>query len=441
MVFEPRAGFAWSPLGNDTVIRGGVGLFSDMYPGLLLDYFARNFPEVTGFNLVNDYSTNNFAMSPTEANSAAALINSCNTAFQSNFSSGGTLAGFQTAAPAGCQTPNLNDAVNPLKVPQYLEWNLEIQHSFGTRTTVSANYVGNHGYDELIINPYLNGYGYAGLPASAPDARVQNVLEFTSGGISNYNGLTLSVQRRFWHGIQGRLNYTYSHSLDDISNGGLEPYSIADSLQFQINPASPRFNYASSDYDLRNYLSADYLWDLPIKSRTAWLNMIVSGWTVSGTVFAHSGFPFSIVDGATEAANAGQNLAGITVLPQPVAPIPATCTSLNPNNPCYTASDFAVSTGFGGGRNAYRGPGYFNTDLSVRKTFVLTERTGFMVGANFYNVLNHPNFANPDSNLADAGAGFGVINSTVEPPTSPYGAAAMAATDARIIQLIGRLTF
>jgi len=443
IVFQPRVGFAWSPLGNNTVIRGGVGLFTDLYPGLLLNYFTRNFPEVTSFSLVNDYSTTNFAMSPDEANSAAALINGCNTAFQTNFAANGTLSSFQGSAPAGCRTPNLNDAVNPLKMPKYIEWNFEVQHSLGSKTVLSANYVGNHGYDELMINPYLNGYGFGGLPAAAPDPRVRNVLEFTSAGISNYNGLTLSIQRRFWHGFQGNLNYTYSHSLDDISNGGLEQYSIANSLQYQIDPRGPQFNYASSDYDLRQYLSANYTWDIPIRSNKNWLNSIIGNWTASGTLFTHSGFPYSIVDGNTQTAKSGKNMAGITVLAQPLVSIPTTCASIDPNNPCYTPSDFAQGaavTSFGGGRNAYRGPGYFNTDLSLRKTFEITERTGFMLGANFYNVLNHVNFANPNANLA-GGANFGTITSTVGAPTSPYGAAAMAATDARIIQLTTKLSW
>lgn len=439
IVFEPRVGFAWSPLGRNTVIRGGVGLFSDLYPGSILDYFTRNFPQVTSFT---NYSGAG-AMSPDDVGNAAALIASCNSIFQSNYNAGGTVADFENAAPSNCATPNLKDVVNPFKTPKYVKWNLEVQHSIGPNTIVSVDYVGNHGYDELLLNPYLNAWGVGGLPSAAPDTRVQNVLEFTNAGISNYNGVTLSLRQRFWHGLQGALNYTYSHSLDDVSNGDLEQYSLTDSLQFQMNPFNPRANYANSDYDLRHYLSANYVWDLPLKSHVESLNRIVGGWTLSGTVFYHTGFPYSIVDGITEATYSDQNLEHSIFLAQPITSIPKTCTSIDPNNPCYTSSNFAAmpaSQFSSGGRNGYRGPGFFNTDLSLRKNFQATERLGVTLGFDAYNVLNHPNFANPNANLAD-GASLGYITSTVESPTSPYGSGAMAATDARIIELVAKLIF
>jgi hypothetical protein len=114
------------------------------------------------------------------------------------------------------------------------------------------------------------------------------------------------------------------------------------------------------------------------------------------------------------------------------------------NNACFTSSHFASGaavTGFGTiPRNSFRGPGYFNTDLGLKKTFRFRERLGFTIGANAYNVLNHVNFANPVSNLASS-SNFGRIENAVQPPTSPYGAFAAAATDARIVQVMGKLTF
>jgi hypothetical protein len=72
--------------------------------------------------------------------------------------------------------------------PKYTEWNFEVHHSFGSRTAVSANYVGNRGYDEFVFNSGLNGFGFGGLPATAPDSRVATVTQLTNAGISNYNG-------------------------------------------------------------------------------------------------------------------------------------------------------------------------------------------------------------------------------------------------------------
>src|SRR6202020_2514450 len=101
--------------------------------------------------------------------------------------SGGGYAG--AAAPlGGClnrqgalTVPNLNDVSRHFQNPEYVEWNFEIQETFGTRTVVSANYVGNHGYDELAYNPTLNGFGFGTLPATAPDPRVGRVDKVYSG--------------------------------------------------------------------------------------------------------------------------------------------------------------------------------------------------------------------------------------------------------------------
>jgi hypothetical protein len=443
VVFQPRVGFAWSPAGEKTVIRGGVGLFSDLYPGQILDQFTTNFPQVTSFSLAGlgsiDASSN--------PNSAAALVAQCNTAFQNNFNSGGTAAGFLSAAPAGCATPNLNDVVAQLKNPKYIEWNLMVQHELGKRTVVSVNYVGNHGYDELLENPYLNSFGFGGLPSSAADSRVQNVLQLTNNGRSNYNGVTAAVKQQLGHGFSGQFSYTFSHTLDNVSNGGIDPYSVNDSLLNQISPFSPTsLNYSNSDYDVRHSLNASYVWDLPVKFQNRALDTIAGGWTVSGTFFYRTGLPFSVVDGTTMGMlqSAGTNLQNVTVLGQPVSTVPVTCGGASVNTPCFSESQFASGSGvttFGMiPRNSFRGPGFFNTDLGLKKTFHFHERLAFTVGANAYNVLNHVNYANPISNLA-SGSNFGSIVSAVQPPTSPYGAFAAAATDARILQVMGKITF
>src|SRR5208283_3471964 len=91
--------------------------------------------------------------------------------------------------------------------------------------------------------------------------------------------------------------------------------------------------------------------------------------------------------------------------------------------PCLNVNQFVGAGGETGfsttSKNYFRGPGYFNTDFSVLKNFALTERLRFSLGANFFNVLNHPNFANPVNDVAGQ---LGSITSTVVPPTSPYGA-------------------
>jgi hypothetical protein len=189
---QPRIGIAWTPFGAHTVIRGGAGVFSDLYPAFLLDSWTINFPEVTSFALSRP-GTLDPQGTPTKA-PAASVIAQCNSAFQSNYAAGGTAASFLKAAPSGCAVPNLNDAPGKLLNPKYAEWNLEIQHSFGSRTVVSLNYEGNHGYNLFIQNIDLNSFdpsGFGGLPKTVPDSRVGFVYGLGKSGTSNNNGVNI----------------------------------------------------------------------------------------------------------------------------------------------------------------------------------------------------------------------------------------------------------
>ncbi|MGC1167936.1 MAG: carboxypeptidase regulatory-like domain-containing protein, partial [Candidatus Acidiferrales bacterium] len=314
IVFEPRFGAAWTPFGQNTVIRGGVGLFTDLYPGTILSAIDTNFPQVNLWNvpagsLAFDLQSPGSTAFPT---SGVSLVQTCNGAFTNNYNTGGNLNSYAAAAPQcinvqGAQAvPTLSDVSRNLQNPKYVEWNLEVQHTFGNRV-VSANYVGNRGYDELIFNNDLNGFGFANLPTTVPDARVARVNFLQNTGVSNYNGITFSIQQNAWHGLTGRVNYTYSHALDDISNGGVLPFSVITSIPSQINPYNLNANYASADYDARHELTASYVYQLPFKSEHRLLNAAIGGWQLSGTMFYHSGFPFSFIDGGTSAALDGNN--------------------------------------------------------------------------------------------------------------------------------------
>jgi hypothetical protein len=470
IVFQPRLGIAWTPWGKNTVIRTGVGLFSDLYPGTALSGIDTNFPEVNlwavpGGSLAWDLNPLSSTAFP---NSGVALVEGCNSAFTSNFNSGGNFNTYAAAAPQ-CKAPTvingnpattqivptLNDVSRNLKNAKYVEWNLEIQHTLWGRTVVSANYVGNRGYDLLYFNETLNGFGFGSLPAAAPDPRVGKVNFLNSGAISNYNGLTLSVQEQSWHGLTGRLNYTYSHAFDEVSNGGVfgTPFSVITSIGVQIDPTSLRDNYGPSDYDARHQLTASYLYELPFKSQNRLLNYAVGGWQLSGTMFWRTAFPFSFIDGATIGNLAGNNLASnpaAIALLQPLFsqrsfPDAGACTV----NACFglagtgsTAPFLLTSaTNFTGtvGRNAFRGPGFVGGDMSIRKNFTLNERFRLQIGLNAYNWLNHANYGTPYPNTN--APFFGVTAFMQTPPTSPYGAFAAAATDMRMAQLTAKVIF
>ena len=446
VVFEPRIGFAWSPIGNNTVIRGGVGLFTDLYPGSILDNFTTNFPEVVSFSIPGG------TVNPADPGSGVNLVRSCNSAFQTAFHTGQTLAQYTAAAPnCASALPPLFDVTSKTLNPKYVEWNFEVQRTFGTSRVLSLNYVGNHGYNILLINPYLNGFGtFAQLPAAAPDARVSGVQQLTNNGYSNYHGLTASFQQNLWHGLTGRVSYSYSHATDNVSNGGILPYSLNQSVLLQIDPTNPNLSYGSADYDQRHLLSANYVWDLPLKSSHGLLNQIIGGWTVAGSFFYRTGFPFTIVDGQQAVALSGNNLlfngALLATIPYKPNGTPTSFGSGNPcllntSSPCFSTTSLTTPTDFSGAssRNAFRGPGYFNTDLNLRKTFHITERFAFALGANAFNVLNHPNFQNPQAN--NLSSSFGNSTALAVSPTTPYGAFASAAEGMKIVQVFGRITF
>jgi hypothetical protein len=448
VVMQPRFGFAWSPRGDQkTVLRGGVGLFSDLYPGTIVDSFARVPPSLQSFVL------SFLPYSPDEGSaSAESTVTGTNSVFISNYQAGGNAQSFLAAAPPGAARPVYNSVVSTLKNPKYLEWNLEVQQAIDQKMSFSLNYVGNKGYDEFINNAFENSYStgtptFAGLPTSRPDDHFGVVTLLKNTGVSNYHGLTGSLTRRFTAGFTGTFNYTWSHAIDEVSNGGILPYSIGDSFLNQINPTSLRsLNYGNADYDVRHNISANYVWELPFKA-SGLMNKVVSGWVLSGTVFWRSGYPYTVFDSAAPLGAVGglHNASSLTITPDflggsiPSCLYPGKVTATQ----CLQSSQFVgvgSETDFGNvPRNAFRGPHYFNSDFSILKNIPLTEHMSLGLGANAYNVFNHASFANP---ISDTSSGqFGTIQSTVEPPTSPYGAFVGSAVSGRLLQVQARLTF
>jgi hypothetical protein len=446
VVIEPRFGFAYSPWGDSTVFRGGIGLFSDLYPAQLAEPFASNAPFTTTFNVgPGGGGPGGNAVAYNAPNSLNAAGTASYNALLNGFASGGTFGSISSGllnngvvfAP-----PTMTAAPSTFKNPKYLQWNFEIEQALGQKTALTLNYVGNHGYDELAQNPTVNVYaadGFAGLPTTAPDGRFGRVNQYTNNGYSNYDGLTAILSRRMGFGFSGSINYTWSHSLDTVSNGGLDSYNLnsaGSSIMTQISPSGLRsLNYGNSDYDFRNNLSANYVWQIPYKPANKVLNGVAGGWSLAGTVFARSGEPYSVYQAAS---NFMSNAAGSYVLGNFNGGAVASCNK--GNDSCLTADQFAFGNQFGTqSRNDFRGPKYINTDLSVTKKFKLTERTNFSAGASFYNILNHPNFSSPSGNYSSGT--FGQILSTATPPSSPYGNFQGAAVSGRIIQTMLKLEF
>jgi len=449
VVYQPKIGFAWSPFGaKSTVVRGGFGIFSDAIPTGGIDDILTNAPNDPSFVLLNG------ALSPAAAGNLNGQATAANAAFRANFADGGTVPAFNFFNPGKVQ------------IPRYDEWDLEIQHALGWHTNLSVKYVGNHGEHEEITNPALNAFSPTGapfgpLPTTQPDPRFGVVAQTQNVGNSNYNGVTLTAAHTVNGGFQFQASYTYSHALDEISNSSLNPFGVNTvgnvDVVTPLNPFNIRqLNYGNADYDIRQSFVMNYVWSDAIRHLTSrGPNALVKGWTLSGTIFKHTGFPYSIFSsnetaalqgslfGSTNTATTTTVLANVVGAPNVNCGASAAELVNGLPNPCYSAANFADPTNNFGTqrRNQFRGPGYFDTDFDFEKGFAIPkwESAKFSVGARFFNLFNHPNFAFPNTN-ADSGQ-FGQITSTVSQPTTIYGAGLGADASPRVIELQGKLTF
>jgi hypothetical protein len=442
IVPEPRIGFAYSLTGS-TVIRGGAGFFTDLYQAVVADRLITNSPGVATF------STTSGLVALNNPNSAFAKVQSSAAAFHSGFANGATLAQLQASVP-GFTTPAFNTIPNKLYNPKFYEWNLEVQHSIGNKYLFSLNYVGNHGYDEFNSTLFGNAYaknGFQGLPTTVPDPRFGEIRELNNQSYSNYDGMVASFRWRMNSQFTGTFNYTLGHALDTCSNACIEPFNLltAPSIRYQINPISlSALNYSNADYDVRHTISANYIYTVPNRFHSGILNQVLGGWTAAGTVLFHSGYPFSITNSSVRSgqiSNASGIASAVVLADYLGGPGYPDCTT--PNVSCYSKSQFASSAAqhdWGNiPRNSFRGPGYFDTDLNVNKTFAIHEKYRLLVGAYLFNVLNHANFDLPFNNIPSGT--FGQIQSTVGPPTSAYGSFQGSAVSGRVIQTQVKFTF
>lgn len=248
----------------------------------------------------------------------------------------------------------------------------------------------------------------------------------------------------------------WGHGLEDVSNAGVmfSPFNASTNLSIfsPQDPFHPFQNmYGNADYDIRHYFSANYVYSTPKNVTHGVVGRLLGDWTVAGTVFAHTGTPFTVVDSGTGGALAayGYGATGASAIfanQTGGGSGPTVCGSqyanAATNGPCPgLVNNFVASPGGFGDqrRNQVRGPNFFNTDLSIFKTFKVKERFQFTVGATAYNLFNHPNFDQPVGDVASPQ--FGSIVNTVSPPTSIYGAMLGADASPRLLQSQIKLSF
>jgi hypothetical protein len=442
LVPQPRLGVVWTPKHGGTVIRAGIGLFADLTPGFLVSSVFVNPPYPYQSVIFNGDS-----VGPAAVNGALAQY----TAFKNGFTSGATLAQLNNAVPGGFTPPNYFSTPQHFGTPSVIKWSFEIEQPIGHKNVFIATYAGNHSYNLLTINGFANAYDantaefptFGSLPLTQRDSMFTNVTQLTNLGISNYDGVTAQFKRALGYGFAGQIGYTWSHGLDDVSNGGAgEFYNGGTSLTSQVSP-NVKNNYSNSDYDIRNSMVADMIWDLPWKTSNHGLNYVVGGWTLSSKFYVRSGTPFSITDSQLAGELGGGSIGGTMLATYKGGGLPSSCGPAAVATACLNSANFVPSgseTNFGNlARNSIYGPGYTDVDTSLYKRFNLGERMHLQVGVSAYNLFNHPNFGAPGHNIAVPG--FGLITNTVTPPTSAYGSFQGSAVSGRIAVLTGKFSF
>jgi hypothetical protein len=439
----------------------GGGVFADELPGSLAQSAALQTPNVNRFTIKGNQTAAGFgAIAPGVNNSLFTAAAQANTALLAGFASGGTYSSIKAAVPAFV-APNFTGYPSTFKQPTYYKWNFEVQQELAWKLLFSLNYQGMHGNFIPVVDNGMNAYctaancpgGFAGLPTSAPDPRFGTITQYLDAGYSNYNGMTASLQRRMSSAFTWNLNYTWSHAQDISSNGGLESANLGESGSV-LNPQNPfnvRANYASSDLDVRHYISFGWVATDVFSHGMHWgpARRIIGGWTLSGNLFYRTGLPYSVFD--TGVSSLINNYGG-TIFGTPLsnASFNASCgkgavTDINGNVavPCVSPTQFAPSGtiyAFGtAGRNAFRGPNFFDMDLALMKDVKITERVTFSFGAQAFNVLNHPNFDQPISDLGNPS--FGQIQAQVGPPTSILGSFVGGSNSPRFLEIRGVLRF
>jgi hypothetical protein len=305
-------------------------------------------------------------------------------------------------SPAGVQTD--------LKTPTVEEWNFRIDQGITANLLLSVTYAGEHGYhlpDTVDVNtvpPTASADGSPAHPFPATVVRANNSLANTRYTLSNanssYNALQVNLGQRLTRGLQYRLNYTWSKSLDIHSSSFLSNSGIASTTSVMI-PQNPRADWGPSNFNPARQFKANFSYDLPFGRGKAFAahagpiaDKLIGGWSWRGIITAQSGFPFTPLVGSNQSNNGdSRNPDRVSINPN----FTGAAITGSPNQWFNPAAFLLPASGTYGnaGRNILEGPGLINVDVSLSKTTGITERIKAEFRAECFNLVNHANFGLP----------------------------------------------
>lgn len=436
---EPRIGFAWKVLGRqNTALRGGYAIFHDSswnQGGQGLWESPPFFFESGQFNFPTGCGAPAFPSSPYS---------------NPNFTPCAISAGFPvvtTPQPvSGFFGTVLSQNLN-FKQGMVQQYNLNIEQQLPGNVVFTMGYAGSRGTHILLQglnqnvgspaacigggNGYTFGCGPGGAPFSARYPGIFYVSNIGDRGTAYYDSLQVKAETKSSrHGLYALLGYTWSHAMDNGLPDGLGSNVGAD---YWPLPGTSRADWGLSQLNVGQQFTASVIYDLPFGKGKAmggnWsgpVNAAFGNWHVTVIERATTGFPVFVINSDNESnVNFEYNFLPVN-RPDQICDPSSGGHSISQwfNTRCLVPAGTASGI-VGGLGNASRapisGPNFVNTDLSLIKTFMVTERVGLDFRAEFFNLFNHAQFGLPGEDLA-AGVGqqpssqFGVINSTVGNP-------------------------
>jgi hypothetical protein len=435
--FGPRFGFAWDPAGNGrTVLRGGGGLI----------YETVNWESFLALNNslgISTKPTGALGVGPNGGQGTGTIaVGTVNFPGSSLNWNAGYNGNTGTVFPTG----TINCGANPcsilgmdqnIRTPMVYNWTLNVQHAFTNELALEVAYVGGHGSKLVGIHdinqnvPALDTAGdeQSGRPFNGRFPYLSFIYQMGNTYKSNYNGLQTTLTARNFHRFTFVAGYTYSHSLDDV--GANWDFGAGSGLP--QDGANPGREYASSDFDIRHRFTLSASYAIPDKKSFA---QLLSGWQVNSIVSLYGAQPWGPIDAGNDLSHTGEGVdrwdffgktsdfkSGANPTPFLLGGNPPTTDPAGPGDPAYAVNDplcvaharslSSLSTAgcyrkgnsvmtppapgtFGTmGRNVFRDSGFKNWDFSVDKNWKFRDRFGAQFRAEFFNILNHPNFANP----------------------------------------------